>query len=240
MSAVKDVPVAGAARERALGRSGEPEAARDLRARAAAGGLDGCTAEEALTLFLLRAAGKATGELARRLLARFGSLPEVLGAPEPELRQVVPPAVARDLRLLHELQLRALREPFRTRPVLTSTRAVQDWLRTAMAALPREQFRVLFLDRRNQLIADEVMGHGTICHAPVYPREVVRRALELSAAAVVLAHNHPSGDPQPSAADVEMTAQVVAACRALGIAVHDHVVVGGGRTASLRDLGLMS
>ncbi|HEY2356500.1 MAG TPA: DNA repair protein RadC, partial [Phenylobacterium sp.] len=114
------------------------------------------------------------------------------------------------------------------------------YLRTVMTGVPREQFRVLFLDKKNQLIADEVMGRGTVDHAPVYPREVVRRALELNASALVLAHNHPSGDPTPSTADVDMTRQIVEAARTLSIAVHDHIVVGGAETASLRALGLMS
>jgi DNA repair protein RadC len=135
--------------------------------------------------------------------------------------------------------LRALEYPLRQRPVLTSTEAVRTYLRTRLAALPREAFHVLFLDKKNQLIADERMAEGTVDHAPVYPREIVRRALELSASAIVLAHNHPSGDPAPSRADIDMTQQVVAAARALQIAVHDHFVVGGDQVASLRALGLM-
>ena len=130
-------------------------------------------------------------------------------------------------------------DPLRQRPVLTSTEAVRTYLRARLAALPREAFHVLFLDKKNQLIADERMAEGTVDHAPVYPREVVRRALELSASAIVLAHNHPSGDPAPSRADIDMTQQVVAAARALQIAVHDHFVVGGDQVASLRALGLM-
>ena len=110
-----------------------------------------------------------------------------------------------------------------------------------MCARPwaREQFRVLFLDKKNQLIADEVMNHGTVDHAPVYPREVARRSLELSASAVILVHNHPSGDPTPSAADIDMTRRVVDACRPLRIAIHDHLVVGRDGVASLKALGLM-
>jgi len=116
---------------------------------------------------------------------------------------------------------------------------VRTYLRARLTALPREVFHVLFLDKKNQLIADERMGAGTVDHAPVYPREVVRRALELSASALVLAHNHPSGDASPSPADVEMTRQVVAAAKALQIAVHDHLIVAGDQVASLRSLGLM-
>ena len=124
------------------------------------------------------------------------------------------------------------------RTVISSWSALLAYARVAMAGAPREQFRVLFLDKKNQLIADEVMNEGTVDHAPVYPREVMRRALEMSASAVILAHNHPSGDPTPSAADVDMTRQVVEAGRALRIAVHDHIVVGREGVASLKALGL--
>lgn len=216
-----------------------PEGLAELRARAAGHGLAALSAEEALSLFLARPAGRAAGLLARRLLARFGSLAEVLGAPRPELALVAGRRAAQEIRLLHELHCRALAEPFGVRPLLTAWSQVKAYLRTAMAAEPREQFRVLFLDRGNRLIADEVMWRGSVDHAPVYPREVVRRALELSASALVLAHNHPGRDPRPSEADVEMTRQVVEAGRALRIAVHDHLLVAGDEVLSLRALGLM-
>jgi DNA repair protein RadC len=173
------------------------------------------------------------------LMARFGGLGRVFGAPEPELAQVIGVPAARELGLLHSLLLRVLEHPLRAREVLTSASAVNAYLRARLGALPREEFRVLFLDKKNQLIADELMGAGTIDHAPVYPREVVRRALELNAAAAVLAHNHPSGDPTPSSADVEMTRQIVAAADVLKIKVHDHMIVAGDQVASLRALGLM-
>lgn len=211
----------------------------ELRRRAEAGGLASLPEAEVLQLLLARVAGARAGETARRLLDRFGSLPEVLGAPLPELRQAAPDAAARELRRLHELMTLALQLPFRRRPVLSSHSAVHAYLRLAMAARPREQFRVLFLDRRNRLIADEVMAEGTVDHAQAYPREILRRALELNAAAVLLAHNHPAGDPTPSAADIETTRQVVEAARALRITVHDHLVVAGEGVASFRGLGLL-
>ncbi|HEY9219625.1 MAG TPA: DNA repair protein RadC, partial [Phenylobacterium sp.] len=173
------------------------------------------------------------------LLVRFGDLPHVVGASLPELAQVVGTEASVELKLLYEFAGRLLAEPLARRSVLSSWSAVADYLRVRLAGEPREQFRVLFLDRKNALIADEVMGHGTVDHAPVYPREVVRRALELNASALVLAHNHPSGDPTPSSADIEMTRQVVDAARALKIAVHDHLVVGGDQAVSLKGLGLM-
>jgi DNA repair protein RadC len=179
--------------------------------------------------------------IAKALLARFGGLAGVLGAGPEELRTVagVGPAAALDLKLLHEATLRMGRVEIRKRTVITSWTALLAYAKAAMACAPREQFRVLFLDKKNQLIADEVMGEGTVDHAPVYPREVMRRALELSASAVILAHNHPSGDPTPSAADVEMTRQVIAAGRPLRITVHDHIVVGRDGVASLKALGLI-
>jgi DNA repair protein RadC len=179
--------------------------------------------------------------LAKALLARFGGLSGVFGASAEELRTVkgVGPGTALDLKLVHEATARMSRAEVRKRPVISSWSALLVYVRTAMAHEAREQFRVLFLDKKNQLIADEVMNEGTVDHAPVYPREVVRRALELSASAVILVHNHPSGDPTPSGADVDMTKQVVEAARALRIAVHDHLVVGREGVASLKALGLI-
>ena len=177
--------------------------------------------------------------LAEVLIRRFGGLGRILGAAQADLARVAGADVAHELGLLHALLLAALEHPLRRRPVLSSWSAVSAYLRAALAASPREAFHVLFLDRRNQLIADERMGEGTVDHAPAYPREIVRRALELSASALVIAHNHPSGDPTPSGADVEMTRQVAAAAQALNITVHDHFIVGGAEVASLKGLGLM-
>jgi DNA repair protein RadC len=147
-------------------------------------------------------------------------------------------SVALDLTLLHEAILRVGREPIAKRTLISSWSALLSYVRVALANEPREQFRVLFLDRKNQLIADEVMNRGTIDHAPVYPREVVRRALELSSSSIILVHNHPSGDPTPSAADVEMTRQVVEAGRPLRVAIHDHLIVGREGVVSLKELKL--
>jgi DNA repair protein RadC len=212
-----------------------------LRERALAGGLAALPDYELLELYLFRSIPmKDVKPLAKDLLARFGDLGGVLAAPIADLCTVagIKEQAALDLKLMHEASVRIGRAPMTKRPVISSASALQSYIRTVLANEPREQFRVLFLDNKNQLILDEVMGQGTIDHAPVYPREVARRALELSAAAVILVHNHPSGDPTPSRADIEMTKQVVEAGKALRIAVHDHLVVGRDGVASLKALGL--
>jgi DNA repair protein RadC len=213
-----------------------------LRERAVAGGLAALPDYELLELHLFRSISRGDVKpLAKALIARFGSLGAVLGAGLEELKTVpgVGEAVALDLRLVHETALRLGRETVARRPVISSWSALLAYVRTALAHESREQFRVLFLDKKNQLVADEVMGRGTVDHAPAYPREVMRRALELAASAVILVHNHPSGDPTPSQADIDMTRQVVEAGRSLRIAVHDHLVVGRDGVASFKALGLL-
>ena len=212
-----------------------------LRERALAGGLAALPDYELLELHLFRSIPRGDVKpLAKQLLARFGSLGAVLGATPEELKTVkgVGDTVALDLKLLHEATLRSARDAVGRRPVISSWSALLAYVKAALAHEAREQFRVLFLDKKNQLIADEVMNRGTVDHAPVYPREVMRRALELSASAVILVHNHPSGDPTPSAADIDMTRQVVDAGRALRIAVHDHLIAARDGVASLKALGL--
>jgi DNA repair protein RadC len=213
-----------------------------LRDRARAGGLAALPDYEVLELLLFRSVPRGDLKpLAKQLLARFGSLGAVLAAGPQALTTVrgVGEALALDLSLLHEAGLRAARETVARRPVISSWSALLAYVKTALAHEPREQVRVLYLDKKNQLIADEVSGHGTVDHAPVYPRELVRRALELSASALILVHNHPSGDPTPSQADIDITRQVVEAGRALRIAVHDHLVVGRQGVASFKALGLL-
>jgi DNA repair protein RadC len=213
-----------------------------LKDRARAGGLGALPDYELLELYLFRSLPRRdTKPIAKALIARFGSLAGVWAASIEELSAVkgVGEAVALDLKLVQAAAERMAREPLARRPVISSWNALLDYVRVALAHETREQFRVLFLDRKNQLIADEVMGQGTVDHAPVYPREVVRRALELSASAIILVHNHPSGDPTPSAADIEMTRQMVEAARALRLSVHDHLVVGRHGVASFKSLGLI-
>ena len=144
-----------------------------------------------------------------------------------------------DLQLAHELGLRMARAGLEEKCILNSWSGLMVYLKSRLAHAKTEQFRVLFLDNKNRLIADEVMGQGTINHAPVYPREVMRRALEHQCAALVLVHNHPSGDPSPSQADIKITAELVAAAKIFAISIHDHIVVGGSETISFRTKGLM-
>jgi DNA repair protein RadC len=179
--------------------------------------------------------------LAKDLLKRFGSFAEVVSASPTRLAEVagLGEAAIAELKVVQAAAQRLVRGEINRREVLSSWSAVLDYCRGAMAFADREQFRVLFLDKRNQLIADEVQQEGTVDHTPVYPREVVRRALELSATAIILVHNHPSGDPTPSRADVEMTRSVIDAGKPFGIAVHDHIVVGKDGHASLKGLGLI-
>jgi len=179
--------------------------------------------------------------LAKALIARFGSFAEAIAAPRERILEVegMSDGVATQLKILEAAALRLSQTCVLGRPVLSSWAALIDYCAASMARSPTEEFRVLFLDRKNVLIADEVQSTGTIDHTPVYPREIVKRALELGASAVILAHNHPSGDPTPSRADIEMTRDVVDAAKALKIAVHDHVIVGRSGHASFKALGLL-
>jgi DNA repair protein RadC len=213
-----------------------------LRARLREAGADALADYELLELVLFRAVPRRDVKpLAKALLKRFGSFADVVAAPEPRLAEIegVTPGIAAELRLVHATAVRIGRGRVAQRPVLSSWSALIDYCRTAMAYAEREQFRLLYLDKKNALIVDEVQGEGTVDHTPVYPREVVKRALELSATALILVHNHPSGDPTPSEADIVMTRQIVDIARPLGIAVHDHIIVGRQGHASLKALRLI-
>jgi DNA repair protein RadC len=203
--------------------------------------LDAVPDYELLELFLFRTFPRGDIKpIAKALLTRFGSLGAITTASVEDLRTVpgVGEQAALDLKLLGEVTLRVGRETIRKRTVIGSWSALLAYVKVALANEPREQFRVLFLDNKNQLILDEIQNRGTVDHAPVYAREVMRRALELSASSVILVHNHPSGDPTPSGADITMTREVVDAGRALKISVHDHLVVGREGVASFKALGL--
>ncbi|RAK66373.1 JAB domain-containing protein [Phenylobacterium kunshanense] len=184
------------------------------------------------------AAGLDAGEAAA-LFAEFGSLPEVLAASVAALSRSAPAEAAVRLALAKDIARRLLASPLRQRPVLSGWESVAAYLRGMLAGRSRKQLLGLFLDKRNRLIRDEVLGEGTVDHVPVYPREIMRRALELDAAAVVLAHNHPGGLATPSTSDVDSTRQVVEAGRLLRIAVHDHFLVADQEVISFRGLGLL-
>ena len=213
-----------------------------LRERFSSAGHTALPDYELLELLLFRLIPRAdTKPVAKALLARFGTLAEVLGAPEHLLQEVkgIGPAAALDLKIIAAAAHRMLRSDLKARQVLSSWMQVIDYCRAAMAFEEREQFRILFLDKKNALIADEVQQTGTVDHTPVYPREVVKRALDLSATAIILVHNHPSGDPTPSRADIDMTREIVEAGKRLGITVHDHIIIGKKGHASMKGLTLI-
>jgi DNA repair protein RadC len=213
-----------------------------LRKRFRDAGADALPDYELIELVLFRAVPRRdTKPLAKAILARFGTFAEAMNAPDELLKEVpgLGEAAITEIKLVRAAALRLVRGEVLERPVLASWSQVLDYCRASMGFEPKEQFRILFLDKRNQIIADEVQQEGTVDHTPVYVREVVKQALELSATAVVLVHNHPSGDPTPSRADIEMTKQIVQAAKNLGIVVHDHIIVGKQGHASFRGLGLI-
>ena len=204
--------------------------------------MDGVQDYELLELILFRSIPRRDVKpLAKELIRRFGGFAETLAAAPERLMETkgVSDAVATELKIVHASAVKLAQARILNRPVISSWNDLVAYCRSAMADEKTEQFRILFLDRKNILIADEIQQRGTVDHTPVYPREVVKRALELSASAIILVHNHPSGDPTPSRADIEMTNQIVTAAKALGIRVHDHLVIGAAREASFKTLGLL-
>jgi DNA repair protein RadC len=213
-----------------------------LRTRFLEAGAQALADYELLELLLFRAIPhRDLKPLAKSLLAKFGSFAEVISAPKERLKEVkgLSDAAVAELKIVQAAAGRLTRGQLSKRHVLSSWSNVLDYCRAAMAFAEKEHFRILFLDKRNHLIADEQQQTGTVDHTPVYPREVVKRALELSATAVILVHNHPSGDPTPSRADIQMTQAIVEVAKPLGIAVHDHLIVGKDGHASLKGLKLM-
>jgi DNA repair protein RadC len=213
-----------------------------LRARFREAGPEALADYEMLELVLFRAIPQRDVKpLAKTLLERFGSFAEVISAPPERLKEVdgLGEAAVTEFKVVQAAAQRLVKGQVRKRPALSSWTAVIDYVRTAQAFAEKEQFRILFLDKRNHLIADEVQQQGTVDHTPVYPREVVKRALELSATAIILVHNHPSGDPTPSHSDIEMTKQIAEVAKPLGVALHDHIIVGKDGHASLKGLRLI-
>src|ERR1700688_205427 len=213
-----------------------------LRERFYSAGPDALSDYELLEMALFPALPRRdTKPLAKTLLKKFGSFAEVVHAPEARLREVegIKDASINQLKLIAAAAHRIARGEIKRSIALSSWNDVIDYCRSSMAFADKEQFRILFLDKKNQLIADEVQQTGTVDHTPVYPREVVKRALELSATALILVHNHPSGDPTPSHADIQMTQSIIEVARPLGISVHDHIIVGKEGHASFKGLRLI-
>lgn len=213
-----------------------------LRERFDAGGAAAMPDYELLEMILFRPLHRQDVKpLARRLIEAFGDLSAVLSAPPARLRAIegVGAAVITEFKLIEACAQRMARAKVLNRPVLSSWSALLDYCHTAMSHRETEQFRVLFLDRKNVLIADEAQAEGTVDHVPVYPREIMRRALELNASALILVHNHPSGDPTPSEVDIIMTQAIRTAADALSITLHDHIVVGRSCELSFRSEGLL-
>jgi DNA repair protein RadC len=213
-----------------------------LRTRFLKGGADAMPDYELLELTLFAALPRRdTKPLAKALLARFGSFAEVIAAPRARLLEIkgLGESVANHLKIVEAAAHRLAKTRVMGRAALSSWSALLDYCTAAMARSQNEEFRVLFLDRKNNLVADEVQNRGTIDHTPVYPREIIKRALELGASSIILVHNHPSGDPTPSKADILMTREIAAAAKALSIAVHDHLVIGRSGHASFKSLGLL-
>jgi len=212
-----------------------------LRNRFMGAGAAGLAEYELLELILFRAIPRRDVKpLAKQLIRHFGSLADVISAEPDRLREiVVGESVVRELKIIQAAALHLSQSAVLNRPLLSSWTALLEYCHAAMAYEKNEMFRILFLDHKNVLIADETQQQGTVDHTPVYPREVMKRAMNLSASAIILVHNHPSGDPTPSRADIEMTKQIIEAGRPLKIAVHDHIVIGRGKTTSFRQLGLI-
>lgn len=213
-----------------------------LRDRFVEAGPDSLPDYEFLELILFRSIPRRDVKpLAKELLARFGDFAGVLGASPERLAEVpgVSDAVACELKILQAAGVRMQRQSLQNQPVISSWKALNDYCRSLLAHETREQFLIMFLDRKNRLIADEKQQDGTVNHVPVYPREVMRRALELGASAIILVHNHPSGDVTPSQADIDMTRQIVEAGKPLSVTVHDHIIVGKSETLSFKALQLI-
>lgn len=213
-----------------------------LRDRFTRVGADSLSDQEFLELILFRAAERRDlRPLARRLIEAFGDFNHVISAPPSQLSQVkgAGDAVIRELKLVEAAAHRLAQARVIGRPALSSWSELMTYCKISMAHQSTEQFRILFLDRRNVLIADEAQQKGTVDHVPVYPREVVKRALELNASALILVHNHPSGDPTPSETDIAMTQKIMAAAEAVSLTLHDHIIIGKERDTSFRSLGLL-
>ena len=213
-----------------------------LRERFRKAGDEGVADYELMEMILFRAIPRRDVKpLAKTIIEKFGGFAEALSAPVERLMEVkgVTESVATEMKVIHAASIKLSQERILKRPVISSWDSLLAYCRVAMADEKIELFRILFLDKKNILIADEIQQRGTVDHTPVYPREVVKRALELGASSIILVHNHPSGDPTPSKADIEMTNQIIKAAAALNIRVHDHLIIGHKQDASFKSMGLI-
>ena len=213
-----------------------------LRERFAKSGPDALHDYELLELILFRAIPRRDVKpLAKDLIDRFGSFAAVISAPTDRLTEVqgISDRVALEMKIVQAASVKLAQGRIMDRPVISSWGALLDYCQASMAYHEKELFRILFLDRKNKLIADEIQQEGTVDHTPVYPREVIKRALELGASAIILVHNHPSGDPTPSKSDIEMTQRILDAGKPVGVTIHDHLVIGTGDHVSFKSLGLI-
>lgn len=213
-----------------------------LRERFLTGGPDALPDYELLELVLFMAIPRRDVKpLAKELINKFGNLAGVLNAPMGELEKItgLSDNTITALKVIQASSFRMLKQDVMKKPILNSWARLMDYCAATMAHEKKEHFRILFLNKKNELIADEIQQSGTVDHTPVYPREIMKRALELSATAIILCHNHPSGDPTPSRMDIDMTQQIIAAGEPFSIIIHDHIIVSKNGTASFRNLGLL-
>jgi len=233
--------VNGAGRALKLATSALGHRAR-MRQRLLTAGPEALADHEVLEMVLFLALPRRdTKSLARALLAKFGSYSAAIAAPATEIAAIegMGEAAAAALKIVQAAALRLARAEIMVRPVLSNWNALIDYLTAVMAREKVEQFRIVFLDNKNRVLADEAQARGTVNHTPVYPREVVKRALELHATGLILSHNHPSGDPAPSEDDIVMTARIAKACDTVAVRLHDHVIIGNGKWLSFRQQGLL-
>jgi DNA repair protein RadC len=213
-----------------------------LRERFNKAGAGALSDYELLELVLFRAIPRTDVKpLAKTLLKVFGDFNRVISAPRARLSEIsgIGDAAITELKIVEAAAHRLMQARVLDRPLLSSWSALMEYCKVAMAHRDIEHFRILYLDKKNKLIADEQQQTGTVDHVPVYPREIVKRGLELNASAMILVHNHPSGDPTPSHADIELTKQIIAVSKVLNITVHDHIIVGKEKDVSFKSLGLM-
>ncbi|PCK00434.1 MAG: hypothetical protein COA45_01255 [Zetaproteobacteria bacterium] len=213
-----------------------------LRDRFVASGANALQDYELLELLLFMAIPRRdVKELAKTLLTEFGSLPELMSASHTDLTRIdgISENVATAIKTVTAIAERMMKQELMQKPILNNWTRLMDYCHMSMAHEKKEHFRILFMNKKNELIADEIQGSGTVDHTPAYPREIMKRSLELGATALILVHNHPSGDPKPSQADIDMTNAIIAAAKTFEITIHDHIIIARNGYTSFRNEGLI-